>query len=179
MATRHRGDEEERVALDTFVKLNRCLSAVAARIAEECPLPKGLTVSRFAVLEALLHCGPLSQQQVAQKILRSRGDITMVVDHLEKSRLVRRQGHPRDRRCVQLELTVRGRGIIESFFPEHARCITRAMGVLSLEEQAALGALCRKLGLGQAGGARAGTGRTRPTPRSRSRAPSPAAIIKT
>ena len=179
MATRHQGEKEERLALDTFVKLNRCLSAVAARIAWECPLPEGLTVSRFAVLEALLHCGPLSQQQVAQKILRSRGDIPLVVDHLEGSRLVRRRSHPRDRRCVQLELTIRGRRLIESFFPEHARSITRAMGVLLPREQAALGALCRKLGLSQAGVVRAGTSSTGPMPSSRREPPGLAAIKKT
>ena len=50
-----------------------------------------LTISQFGVLEALYHKGPLCQRDIAAKILKSTGNITMVIDNLEKRELVRRE----------------------------------------------------------------------------------------
>ena len=146
MGTKFKGSEEQRIALDTFIKLNRCLSALGARIAKECPLPAGLTVSQFSVMEALLHCGPLSQQEVGHKILRSRGNITMVVDNLEKRGLVQRERDEDDRRVVVVSLTQAGRELISRIFPQHVTDIVAEMSILTVEEQETLGRLCRKLG---------------------------------
>ena len=42
-----------------------------------------MTVSQFGVLEALHHLGPLRQGEISAKLLRSGGNITLVVDNLE------------------------------------------------------------------------------------------------
>ncbi len=42
----------------------------------------GLTAWRFGVLEALLHLGPLHQQELAIRRLVSKGNITLVVRNL-------------------------------------------------------------------------------------------------
>ena len=55
-----------------------------------------LTISQFGVLEALYHLGPLSQRQLADKILRSSGNLTMVIDNLERDGLVRRDADPEE-----------------------------------------------------------------------------------
>ena len=39
----------------------------------------------------LLHLGPLSQTELCRKLLRTSGNLTMVVDHLEKRGLVSRR----------------------------------------------------------------------------------------
>jgi MarR family 2-MHQ and catechol resistance regulon transcriptional repressor len=44
-----------------------------------------LTISQFGVLEALYHKGPLCQRDIASKILKSTGNITLVIVNLEKS----------------------------------------------------------------------------------------------
>jgi MarR family 2-MHQ and catechol resistance regulon transcriptional repressor len=150
MGSRYGGPEEQRLALDTFIKLNRCLNALLSRIARECRLPEELTPSRFSVMEALLHCGPLCQQDAARKVLRTPGNITAVVDQLEQEGLVERKEDPADRRRRLLHLTGRGRRLMEDHFPKHAECVTRGMKILSSGEQRTLGSLCRKLGLGQA-----------------------------
>ena len=109
----------------------------------------GLTPSQFAVLEALYHVGPLCLSELAKKILRTSGNLTMVVDNLEKSGYVKRVPSPQDRRYISVEITEPGRKLIASVFPEHAARITEVMSRLSAEDQDTLRDLCRKLGTGQ------------------------------
>jgi MarR family 2-MHQ and catechol resistance regulon transcriptional repressor len=107
----------------------------------------GLTISQFGVLEALHHLGPLSQKDLGQKILRSSGNITMVIDNLEKRGLVRRKRDRQDRRFFIVHLTKEGNKLIQKIFPTHAAVISNELSVLTAAEQKTLGALCKKLGL--------------------------------
>jgi MarR family 2-MHQ and catechol resistance regulon transcriptional repressor len=147
MPTRHRGSSLEIEALNAYIKLMRASESVSVRIHET--LPEGLTLTQFAVLEALLHLGPLCQSQIAAKVLKSTGNLTLVVDNLEKNGLVRRERSENDRRFVTVHLTSAGRGLITDVFPKIAARIAKEFTTLSRTEQATLGRLCKKLGLGQ------------------------------
>jgi MarR family 2-MHQ and catechol resistance regulon transcriptional repressor len=103
-------------------------------------------VSQFGVLEALYHLGPLSQAEIARKILKSTGNITMVIDNLEKRGLVARKRDTEDRRYYSVGLTHEGKKLIGSLFPRHAAGIVKGMNALTPSEQETLGDLCRKLG---------------------------------
>jgi len=149
----YKGTKDEVRALGTFVKLVRASDSVTARIHRHL-IDAGLSVSQFGVLEALFHVGPLSQAELARKILRSTGNITMVIDNLEKRGLVNRERQKDDRRYYIVQLTSGGRKLIGSIFPRHAAKIMEEMKVLSSAEQETLGNLCRKLGLQQQGGER-------------------------
>ena len=111
----------------------------------------GLTVSQFGVLEALLHLGPLYQKDLGNKILKSGGNVTMVVGNLEKRGLVRRVRDEDDRRHYSVQLTGKGKRLINVLFPEHAKRIVKEMNVLTPGEQVELGRLCKKVGLRGAG----------------------------
>ena len=106
----------------------------------------GLTLTQFAVLEALYHLGPMSLSDIAQKILTTGGNLTMVVGNLEKQGLAHRQQSPEDRRVLIVVLTAKGKLRIRRLFPEHAAGIAEFMAALSPAEQEQLGDLCRKLG---------------------------------
>jgi MarR family 2-MHQ and catechol resistance regulon transcriptional repressor len=106
----------------------------------------GLTLTQFAVLEALYHLGPMSLSDVAQKILTTGGNLTMVVGNLEKQGLAQRQKSPKDRRVLIVVLTAKGKSLIRRVFPGHAAAIAEFMEVLSPAEQEQLGDLCRRLG---------------------------------
>ena len=153
MATKYKGSEKEVRALDSYIKLVRATEAVNARTSQNF-LEAGLTVSQFGVLEALYHGGPMIQRDLAKKILKSTGNITMVIDNLEKRQLVQRERGEDDRRYITVHLTEEGRKLIGSIFPRQAAAILAEMSVLSDEEQQELGRLCRKLGLKQGGGGR-------------------------
>jgi MarR family 2-MHQ and catechol resistance regulon transcriptional repressor len=145
MATRYQGTRDEVRALNTFIKLTRAAESVAARLSGGLT-DAGLTESQFGALEALYHLGPLHQRELGAKLLRSSGNITMVVDNLEKRGLVRRERGVEDRRFITVHLTEAGRRLIARIFPRHAARIAAELAVLTPQEQEELGRLCRKLG---------------------------------
>ena len=144
--TQYKGSRNEVRALGAFVKLVRAAESVSARIHRHLA-DTGLSVSQFGVLEAIYHRGPLSQAEIAKKVLKSTGNITLVIDNLEKRDLVKRERKEEDRRYYSVRLTTKGRKLISGIFPRHAANIMEEMGALSSSEQEALGNLCRKLGL--------------------------------
>ncbi len=146
MATRHRGSPEEVRALNAFIALSRAAESVAART-QATIAAAGLTDGQFGVLEALFHLGPLCAAEIARKVLRSRGNLTLVVANLERDGLITRTPRAEDRRYRTLELTGKGRRLVKRMFPRHARLVTATMGALTGAEQDELRRLCRKLGL--------------------------------
>jgi len=138
------GTSQERLALSTFVKMVRASNGLSARLNR--PLGEaGLSESQFGVLEALLHLGPLHQRELAAKILRTHGNVTLVVDHLEKRGLVRRERGSTDRRYIRVHLTPEGDSLVRGLFPAHAARLAEEMSVLDEREQRELGRLCRRL----------------------------------
>jgi len=146
MGTAYQGTEEEIRALDCFIKLMRAAESVAERTNRHIGLA-GLTLSQFGVLEALFHRGPLCQKDLGAKILKSSGNITLVIDNLEKRGLVRRERGTEDRRYITVFLTEAGHNLIADIFPRHVATITKEMGVITPEEQRELERVCRILGL--------------------------------
>lgn len=135
--------EADKLALATFIKLIRAAETVTADVHGELA-ESGLSISQFGVLEALFHLGAMCQKDIAQKILKSAGNITMVIDNLEKRGLVRRIRSEKDRRYFDIHLTEEGKGLIAEIFPRHALRIRQKMAILSESEQQALGELLRK-----------------------------------
>ena len=140
------GNQKEIIALRTYVKLMRATESITARIHRNLTAV-GLTLSQFAVLEALYHLGPLYQTEIGKKLLRSSGNITMVIDNLEKRGYVKRERKKEDRRYMMVRLTDVGFELISKLFPSHATVIAREMSALSESEQDTLAQLCKKLGL--------------------------------
>lgn len=145
MPTHYKGTTKEVLALDTFIKLNRAAEALGSRLNQRGTL-EGLTASQFGVLETLYHLGPMCAGEISSKLLKSGGNITLVIDNLEKQGLVRRERDANDRRMVIVSLTPEGEALISRVFPEHLAKIVAEMNCLTPEEQQTLGTLCRKLG---------------------------------
>lgn len=145
MGTHYKGTPREVRALNAFIKLNRAAESLGARLAEQLARHE-LTVSQFGVLELLLHLGPRCQKEIAHKLLKSGGNITLVIDNLERRGLVERVRNQDDRRYVTVHLTGGGRRLIEEVFPRHVESIVEEMGALSPKEQELLGDLCKRVG---------------------------------
>lgn len=93
----------------------------------------------------MLHLGPQQQGELARRILRSTGNVTLVIDNLERRGLVRRERVAGDRRCIQVHLTPAGEALIAGIFPAHAARVAAAFTPLNEEEQRELARLCRRL----------------------------------
>ena len=128
MGTHHQGSKSEILALDAYIKLMRAADSITARA--HLVLPDGVTLTQFAALEALYHLGPLFQSELAAKLLKSGGNLTLGGDNLE--------------------LTPKGRRFIGVLFPKIAAGLTREFSVLSSRDQLALARICKRLGVGRA-----------------------------
>ncbi len=146
MGTHYQGSEREENTLDAFIKLMRATDSINNRLNRQLS-DVGLTISQFGVLEALLHLGPLNQKALGEKLLKSGGNITLVIDNLEKSGWVERHQDPEDRRSMLIHLTDEGEEFISNYFPKHLERIISEFEVLSDEELEQLGNICKKLGL--------------------------------
>ena len=146
MGTHYKGTEEEKNALNTYIKLMRAAESVASKL-NEYKTHESLSISQFGALEALYHLGPMYQKDIGRKILKSSGNITMVIDNLEQKDLVERKRDERDRRYVTISLTEKGEEMIAGILPGHIAAIVEIMESLDKEEKEDLGHLCQKLGL--------------------------------
>lgn len=103
--------------------------------------------SDFAVLEALLHKGPLPVNEIGKKILLTSGSITVAVDRLETRGLVERRAHGTDRRARIVHLTKEGRKLITRIYGEHAGDMEKlAAASLTKAERKTLISLLKKIG---------------------------------
>jgi len=147
MPTHFKGSEAAERALSAYINLIRATDSVFSKSAAQLE-SSGITVGQFAVMEALHHLGPMCQHTLAKKLLRSGGNITLVVDNLEKRGWVRRERQKKDRRMVEIHLTPKGARLIAKVFPEHAAFVAKIMGELTTAEQEELRRIAGKLGHG-------------------------------
>ena len=112
--------------------------------------------SDFAVLEALLHKGPLPVNEIGKKVLLTSGSITVAVDRLEDKGLVERRAHGTDRRAKMVHLTKEGRKVITRVYSDHAADLEQlASASLTKTERKILIRLLKQIGFEAAGQAKA------------------------
>jgi len=145
MPTHYVGDEATQQALDTFIKLSRARKVIGDRT-NRLLADYRLSESQFGTLEALYHLGPMYQSQIGEKLLVTGGNMTMVINNLEKRDLICRERATEDRRQMIVSLTDKGHKLIGELFPIHAQNILNLMSILDADEQDQLGQLCKILG---------------------------------
>ncbi len=137
--------KHQRLVLNTYTKMMRATFSVTARMHKHLAEHQ-LTVSQFGVLEVLYHLGPLCQRDIGDKILKTSGNMTLVIDNLEKRNLVRRQKDINDRRYMTVKLTEKGSELIGKIFPLHAQVAEQVFSVLSTKKLEKLGRILKALG---------------------------------
>jgi MarR family 2-MHQ and catechol resistance regulon transcriptional repressor len=119
----------------------------AQAYAEKSILELDMCGSDFAVLEALLHKGPLPVNEIGKKVLLTSGSITVAVDRLETRGLVERRAHGTDRRARIVHLTKAGRKLITRVYADHAADMeSLASASLTRAERKTLIGLLKKIG---------------------------------
>ncbi|MEW6194372.1 MAG: MarR family transcriptional regulator [Bacteroidota bacterium] len=146
MKTTKKYGKKTDLALATWVKLARAFSSVNKRSVENIRKFR-LTQPQFAVIELLGHLGPLKVGEICNKMLVTGGNMTLVLDNIEKLGLLERIHSKEDRRTINVQLTEKGQELFNNIFTDHAEHITKLFSVLSLDEQKTLGDLLKKLGL--------------------------------
>ena len=138
-------DPELEEVLKLFTVLSRAHSALHEHARRDVAR-HGLTLTEFAVLEALYHKGPLLLGDIRRKILASSGGITYLVDRMVERGLVERRACPDDRRARYAALTPDGVAFMDRIFPEHAGRIAKALDGLSSSDRRTAIDLLKRLG---------------------------------
>jgi DNA-binding MarR family transcriptional regulator len=99
----------------------------------------------FGVLTSLALAGPLSQQQLAEKLRVNRTLMVRIVDELERRGWVERRRDPADRRSYALHVTPAGREARDRLAPEVARVNVVMAERLTAAERARMNELLRTL----------------------------------
>lgn len=102
-----------------------------------------VTLPQFDLLAALQHAGGTEKMSALSQWMKvSNGNITGVVDRLERDGLVQRQAQADDRRVKLISLTLLGRDTFERMAAVHKAWITEVLGGLGDED---MGELHRQL----------------------------------
>jgi len=146
MGTKYKGTKKEVNLLNSFIKLTRAADSVRNRIMSSLN-SINITESQFFVLDSLYHSGPLTQKEIGEKVFRSGGNITLVIDNLEKQGYVTRVRGKEDRRFFTVHLTRAGKNLMHKLFPEFLSALKKEMNVLNDAEHKELQRLTKKIGL--------------------------------
>jgi MarR family 2-MHQ and catechol resistance regulon transcriptional repressor len=106
----------------------------------------GLGRSDFAIMEALLHKGSLTINQIGKKVLLTSGSMTAAINRLEKGGLVKRVRDQSDGRCFYVNLTKNGRDVIREAYGNHQMNLEKIAEILTNEERKELVRLLKKMG---------------------------------
>ena len=139
-------NDHDSTNLMLMISLHRCLGSIVKTesgvIAEH-----GITMPQFGVLEFLYHKGAQKISEIIKKTLSSGGNMTVVIDNLEKCGMVERLADPNDRRAKLVSLTLKGRELIVKVFPLHLKNLKKTLSILTIDEKNQFITLAQKLGL--------------------------------
>jgi MarR family 2-MHQ and catechol resistance regulon transcriptional repressor len=107
----------------------------------------GLLLSDFAIMEVLLHKGPLPINTIGEKVLLTSGSMTAAVNRLQNQGYVTRKKDPNDGRCFLARLTESGQTVIRQAYQRHVQSLERVADVLTDKERGELVRLLKKIGL--------------------------------
>jgi DNA-binding MarR family transcriptional regulator len=134
------GGALRRPAVLGWLRLMRVYQKVD-RISNEHLKHWGLSVAQFDVLAHVGASEGMTQQELADSLLVTKGNVCQLVDKLEDRGLISRLQQGRANRLL---LTDEGRRLFEQVVPAHEIAIAERFSVLSIEEQARLYELLRK-----------------------------------
>jgi DNA-binding MarR family transcriptional regulator len=101
-----------------------------------------LSVAQFDVLAQVGAAEGLTQQELADTLLVTKGNVCQLLDRMERSGLIQRR---QEGRANRLFLTDAGRKLFAEVVPAHEAMIAEQLAALTPEEQRHLLVLLRKL----------------------------------
>lgn len=95
----------------------------------------GLTLAQFGVLAQLSAAPGLSQQQLAERLFVTKGNVVGLLDRMVCRGLLERRPCPVDGRVHHIYLTDRGQQLAAQVIPEHEALIAEQIAVIDQESQ--------------------------------------------
>jgi MarR family transcriptional regulator, organic hydroperoxide resistance regulator len=105
----------------------------------------GLSMPQFDVLATLWHGEGITQQELAQRLLVTKGNVVGLIDRVSSAGWVERRPDPEDRRANRLYLTEAGRQLLAKAWPSQIALSERVFGTLNENELATMHELLARI----------------------------------
>jgi DNA-binding MarR family transcriptional regulator len=129
------------VAVVAWLRLARVFAKIERRAIEQLR-PRGLSYGQFDVVAHVGAAPGMSQQELANALLVTKGNVCQLLDKLEAAGLLVRRPAGRTNR---LFLTDKGRALYADIVPEHEGLIAQQLSALDIDAQRQLVRLLRRL----------------------------------
>jgi len=127
-----------------WVQLVRAYQRIVRRL-EQALDERGASLSQFEVLAHVYFGEGITQSELAQRLLVTKGNVCGLIDRLEAAGLVVRRSDPADRRANRLFLTQAGQALLAETLPTHLSIIEEMLGGLRGSELKSLQVLLQRL----------------------------------
>ncbi|MDC7684832.1 MarR family winged helix-turn-helix transcriptional regulator [Asticcacaulis sp. BYS171W] len=107
--------------------------------------PLGLKLAQHDILANICRMPGLTQNELAERLLVGRSNLSMLLPELERRGWVERRADPADRRVRRLHLTGEGQTLTLAALKVQAEVIERMMTILSDQECAQVGDYMRRI----------------------------------
>ncbi len=137
-----RAHADHHASLRLWLRLLSCTTRVEDTIRQRLREQFGITLPRFDLM-AQLEREPegLAMGEVSRRMMVTGGNVTSIVDQLEREHLVQRLAVPGDRRSYRLTLTDAGRSTFATMAQAHEAWVRELLSPLSAKEQGQLATL--------------------------------------
>jgi MarR family transcriptional regulator, organic hydroperoxide resistance regulator len=132
------------IELAAWVRLAHAYHRILRRL-EAALDDHALSLAQFEVLAHLHYESGIVQNDLARRLLVTKGNVCGMIDRLTAANLVKRQTSHEDRRANRLFLTPRGRHLIAKTLPVHLAIIKELMGTLAPSDLGRLQKLLSRL----------------------------------
>lgn len=106
-----------------------------------------LNWKEFTVLELLYNSGSHPTQEIGEKILLPSSSLTYVLQKLEQKECIIRKTDDKDRRITHVDISDKGREVMQKIFPDHVNTINEVFSDLSDSEIAETAENIKSFGL--------------------------------
>lgn len=141
-----RAHEDHHASLRLWLRLLSCTTLIETRIRQQLREHFDVTLPRFDLMAQLERtCEGLTMGELSRRMMVSGGNVTALVDQLEKEDLVQRQTDPSDRRAFRVMLTPSGRRAFSGMAVQHEAWVVDLFGGLTERQQEQLHTLLGRL----------------------------------
>ena len=146
-----RAHADHHASLRLWLRLLSATTRIEDTIRQRLREQFGITLPRFDLM-AQLEREPkgLSMGELSRRMMVTGGNVTSIVDQLEKEKLVQRQPQPGDRRAYAVHLTPAGREAFSAMAIAHESWIVELLSPLVTQQQEQLFQLLATLKTGKA-----------------------------
>ncbi|MEN9888841.1 MAG: hypothetical protein RL559_878 [Pseudomonadota bacterium] len=144
-----RAHAEHHASLRLWLRLLSATTRIEDTIRQRLREQFGITLPRFDLMAQLeREPGGLSMGELSRRMMVTGGNVTTIVDQLEKEQLVSRTPQPGDRRSFAVRLTPAGRKAFAAMAVAHEAWVVELFGALGERQHEQLYKLLGTLKLG-------------------------------